>query len=63
MTNGDRIRAMSDEELAVIILCPYDTAGEPANIMPCIKDGNVQEFVSQEECKKCIVEWLEREDD
>lgn len=24
MTNADRIRAMSDEELAEVIMCPYD---------------------------------------
>lgn len=61
MTNGDRIRAMLDEELAEIIMCPYDTAGEEFDIMPCVKDGNVQEFVSPEECHKCVVEWLGRD--
>ena len=36
MTNADKIRAMTDEELAEYIPCPYDTAG--AEIMPCILD-------------------------
>lgn len=50
-TNADRIRSMSDDELTDIILCPYDTAGKPANIMPCVRDGNIQELVSPEYCK------------
>lgn len=61
MTNADRIRSMSDEELTKIILCPYDTAGKPIEIMPCVRDGNVQELVPPEDCKKCIMEWLQSE--
>ena len=60
-TNGDRIRSMSDEELTKIILCPYDTAGKPIDIMPCIKDGNIQELVPPEDCKRCMLEWLQSE--
>lgn len=30
-TNGDRIRSMSNEELAQHILCPYDITGAPAD--------------------------------
>ena len=51
MTNGDRIRNMNDEELAAVILCPYDTAGDPIDIMPCVKDGKQQFSIS----------WLQRE--
>lgn len=61
ITNDDRIRSMCDEELADIILCPYDTAGKPADIMPCVKDGNVQEMVSPDFCKKCMMGWLQSE--
>lgn len=61
MTNADRIREMNDEELADIIMCPYDTAGKPAHIMPCVKDGNIQELVSPEYCKKCMMMWLQSE--
>lgn len=61
MTNGDRIRSMTDEELLDVILCPYDTAGEPGDIMPCIQEGNIQEFVTQKECHTCMMEWLKRE--
>lgn len=61
MTQGERIRSMRDEELAEIILCPYDTAGKPAHIMPCVRDGNIQELVSPEYCKKCMMDWLQSE--
>ena len=60
-TNADRIRTMGDEELIKIIMCPYDTAGKPIEIMPCVRDGNVQEFVPPEDCKKCMMEWLNSE--
>ena len=60
MTNADKIRNMTNEELTAIILCPYDTAGDPIDIMPCVKDGNIQEFVVPEDCKACIMKWLER---
>ena len=61
-TNADRIRAMSNEELGEILLCPYDKAGKSINIMPCVKDG-VMKNVSIEECRKCMLEWLQSEAD
>lgn len=54
MTNGDKIRAMTDEELTKIIMCPYDTAGAEFEIMPCVKDGGIQEFVSPENAKSVV---------
>ena len=60
-TNADRIRSMRDEELTEIIMCPYDTVGKPIEIMPCVRDGNVQELVPPENCKKCMMEWLQSE--
>lgn len=59
-TNGDRIRSMTDEELAWILMCPYDTAGESEEIMPCVRDENVQSPVTAEECNKCMKEWLKK---
>lgn len=61
LSNADRIRAMNNEELTKIILCPYDSAGKPIDIMPCVKDGNIQELVPPEDCKKCMLEWLQSE--
>jgi hypothetical protein len=45
-TNGDRYRAMSDEELAVLIMCPYEDCG-------CVKAGA--------ECVACTLEYLRSE--
>lgn len=60
-TNGDRIREMTDEELIKIIMCPYDTCGNPEEIMPCIREDGEQECVGPEECNKCIMNWLQAE--
>lgn len=59
MTNGDRIRRMTDEELADIVFCPYDTAGDPEEIMPCIKDGFESDFVGPDKCHDCMMKWLQ----
>ena len=61
VTNGDKIRSMPDEELAAVIMCPYDTAGEPLDIMPCVLEGGTQEFVPTNKCIACSVAWLSRE--
>lgn len=50
MTNADRIRSMSDEELAEFLclpqkVCPVDNCEE------CLEDS----------CQKCIYEWLRKE--
>ena len=49
ITNADRIRNMSDEELAVIIMCPYDGT----------KEGDC--FMEGRNCIQCCVEWLQAE--
>lgn len=62
MTNADKIRTMTDEELAEYIPCPYDTAG--TEIMPCILDkteSGAPEFISPGKCKQCVLEWLRKE--
>lgn len=46
MTNADRIRAMSDEELAVVIMCPYDME-HPL----CIQSPK---------CVDCCLKWLQQ---
>lgn len=62
MTNADKIRAMTDEELAEYIPCPYDTAG--VELMPCILDKTepgAPDFASPGKCKQCTLEWLRKE--
>ncbi len=54
-TNADRIRNMSDEELAESNLCPHMVNWKKGNYDTCAhpngKDG----------CKKCMLDWLQSE--
>jgi hypothetical protein len=47
MTNGDRIRAMTDKELAETIMCPR-------------KLGLMMVFCPTANCKKCTLKWLKQ---
>lgn len=47
-TNADRIRAMSDEELAEVIACPKGLFDR----MDC--------FDYSRNCEDCILEWLQK---
>lgn len=47
-TNADRIRSMSDEELAEIIACPKGLFDR----MEC--------FDYSRHCKDCVLEWLQQ---
>lgn len=49
MTNADRIRSMTDEELSETIMCPFDIIG--SNEI-CFYKRN---------CKECTLEWLQKE--
>lgn len=49
MTNGDKIRAMSNKELAMAIMCPYDMS-EP-----------LPESCTFKGCIECSEEWLKKE--
>ena len=44
MTNADHIRAMSDEELASVIMCPYDVEPDLC--------------YSRKSCYACSLDWL-----
>lgn len=46
MTNADKIRQMTDEELACYIICPY---------VYCQTGPYAQ-------CQKCVLEWLKEEE-
>ena len=47
MTNADRIRAMSDEELAAVIACGVG----------CVRNAP---HCRQDDCTPCINEWLKQ---
>ena len=49
MTNADRIRSMTDEELANVIMCPADFTGCDTK---CDYHNN---------CKDCTLNWLKKE--
>ena len=58
MTNREKIKQMSDDDLSFILMCPYDTVGEPEEIMPCVNDETMP---SQKNCCDCIKIWLGKE--
>lgn len=48
-TNADWIRSMTDEELALAVMCPADITGGDTK---CDQYHN---------CRKCTLDWLQRE--
>lgn len=58
-TNADRIRNMSDEELASVL---FDSCIESMNLEECPCSGEESDNNKiREKCKKCILEWLQLE--
>lgn len=53
-TNADRIRAMSDEELALYLQnwCTAAACKYGDNYFAC------ENFIADGECDKCVVDWL-----
>ena len=56
MTNGDRIRSMSDKELAEVLI-------NLPNRLGCYdpNDGCMMDFSENKICSECILEWLKQE--
>lgn len=54
MTNADRIRQMSDEELAVTLICPAEYDVEFSKNCNCNAEMNMN-------CYKCTLKWLKKE--
>lgn len=64
MTNGDKIRSMSDEELAEDILQTpaYETCIRFCkNRECCCELLESDNGVPEEWCKQCLLEWLQKE--
>lgn len=57
MTKGDKIRAMSDEELAVQLALPYLT------LPPWCSEHITCPYISEDPtpCDKCALDWLREE--
>lgn len=66
MTNGDRIRSMSNEELAKIIAASDISEKIPfcKSLPECdaLLESEVLAVIPKEFCQKCIVAWLEQEE-
>lgn len=54
-TNADRIRNMSDEELADFNLCPHMVNWKKGNYDTCVHPND------KDACKKCMLDWLRSE--
>lgn len=54
-TNADRIRNMSDEELAESNLCPHMVNWKKGNYDTCVHPND------KDACKKCMLDWLQSE--
>lgn len=54
-TNADRIRNMSDEELAEYLPCPHGVNWEKGNYDTCTHPNG------KEGCRKCMLNWLQSE--
>lgn len=54
-TNADRIRNMSDEELAESNLCPHMVNWKRGNYGTCVHPND------KDACKKCMLDWLQSE--
>lgn len=50
MTRLEQIRNMEADQLAQLLLCPYESADK----MPC----NGVCHTTEEQCQKCMIAWL-----
>lgn len=63
MTNSDRIRAMSDEELAkaINLLAEGETMIQYCRSLPeCDEDLERDTVIPLERCEKCVLHWLQQ---
>ena len=59
MTNADRIRQMTDEELAKLL---YDVDTSICNFCAAQR-ANTYYDCEEESCEKCVLAWLKQEAD
>lgn len=61
MTNAEKLRVMSDEELAhaLLKLDGFDTFC--VNFAECVEKMNHGVDVPQSQCEECMLRWLRRE--
>lgn len=58
MTNLEWVRNTSEEDLAMLLMCPYDTIENvKSNELPCQKNKDE----SKQFCFNCLKGWLRKE--
>lgn len=57
MTNGDRIRTLSNEHLALVLMCPIEAGIAEIGDFDCAKNGH-----GEHNCLKCALDWLNKEE-
>lgn len=62
MTNGDRIRTFSNEQLALSLMCPVDNCLTLESEPITIKKDNGECKNAPQECAKCIYDWLNQQE-
>jgi len=60
VTNGEKVRAMKDEDLAFILMCHYDTFGTEFDEIPCVKDESTKGVPDEKYCHACVMDWLKK---
>lgn len=63
MTNSDRVRAMSDEELAkaINLLAEGESAIQYCRSLPeCDEDLERDTVIPLDRCEKCVLHWLQQ---
>lgn len=63
MTNSDRVRAMSDEELAkaINLLVDGESAIQYCRSLPeCDEDLERDTVIPLDRCEKCVLHWLQQ---
>ena len=66
MTRGDKLRGMTDEELADVILDNHmDGNIDFCRSRPECEEGldSASGTIPEEDCRLCLIEWLRQEDD
>ena len=64
MTNWEYIKSLTPKEAAQrnLFLCPYDRPDLGIEKLPCFDlEAQQQRFCTQEECEKCVEQWLKKE--
>ena len=58
MTNREKILQMNDDDLALVLMCPYDTSGDLEDLMQCVVNDVPPQVKN---CCQCIKDWLQKE--